>query len=151
MELPLFEQVADAVRSMTPEDLGEIRFRTHRRGIKVWFDTDQAPREHYEAQVMARRHVDGRDGVALEIGFHSEHPDAERNAEVLAALAAGEAGWREILGDEASAGPFFGAENWRRVSEAWIEPDLEDPELALEVASRVVDYLEALEPVRRRP
>jgi hypothetical protein len=151
VELPLFEQVADAVRSMTPEDLGEVRYRTHRRGIKVWFDTDRAPREHYEAQVMARRHVDGRDGMALEIGFHSEHPDVERNAEVLAALSAGEADWREILGDEASAGSFFGAENWRRVSEAWIEPDLEDPELALEVASRLVDYLEAIEAVRRRP
>lgn len=148
MELPLFEQVADAVRSMTPDELGELRWRAHRRGIKVWFDAEQSPREHYEAQVVARRHVDGKDGMAIEIGFHAEHQDAGRNVEAVAAIEAKEGQWRKILGAEAEVGPFFGAENWRRVSEAWLEPDLEDPELPVEVASRLVDYLEAIEAAR---
>lgn len=149
MELPLFEQVADALRSMTPEELGELRFRAHRRGIKVWFDTETAPREHYEAQVVARRHIDGRDGLALEIGFHAEHRETDRNVEAITTIEANEDRWRTILGQEAEVGPFFGAEHWRRVSEAWLEPDLDDPELPLEVASRLVDYLEAIEAARR--
>lgn len=148
MELPLFEQVADAVRSMTPDDLGQLQFRTHRRGIKVWFDTETSPREHYEAQVIARRHIDGLDGMAIEIGFHAEHPDADRNIQAVTTIEANESTWREILGQEAEIGPFFGPENWRRVSEAWLEPDLDDPELPLEVASRLVDYLEAIEAAR---
>ncbi len=148
MELPLFEQVADAVRSMTPDELGELRWRAHRRGIKVWFDTEQSPREHYEAQVVARRHIDGQDGMAIEIGFHAEHRETERNIATVTAIEAKEAQWRTILGAEAEVGPFFGAENWRRVSEAWLEPDLEDPELPVEVASRLVDYLEAIEAAR---
>lgn len=148
MELPLFEQVADAIRSLTPEELGELRWRSHRRGIKVWFDTETAPREHYEAQVVARRHIDGRDGMALEIGFHAEHQDLERNIEAVAAIEASEKTWRKILGREAEIGPFFGADNWRRISEAWFEPDLDDPELPVEVASRLVDYLEAIEAAR---
>lgn len=148
MDLPLFEQVADAVRSMTPEELGSVRLRAHRRGVKVWFDTDKPTREHYEAQLIGRRHVDSVDGTALEVGFHAEHPDTDRNARVLAALLEREPDWRRILGDEAQAGTFLGADNWRRVSETWLDVDLDDPELAFEVASRLVDYLEAIEPLR---
>ncbi|MEM7275265.1 MAG: hypothetical protein AAF547_19470 [Actinomycetota bacterium] len=146
MELPLFEQVADVVRSLTPVELGELRLSTHRRGIKVWFDTAKPPREHYEAQLLARRHVDGADGTALEVGFHAEHRDTERNVASIDGVLATETTWRKILGTDAEVGPFFGAENWRRVSEAWLDVDLEDPELPFEVASRLVDYLEAIEP-----
>ena len=156
MELPLFEQVGDAVRSLTPEELGRVNFRAHRRGIKVWLsppdqpagDGDRAPRAHYEAQLIARHHVDGRSGAALEIGFHAEHRETERNRAEIETIAASEGRWRKILGAEAEIAPFFGAENWRRVSEAWIEPDLDDPDLVVEVASRLVDYLEAIEPAR---
>jgi hypothetical protein len=150
VELPLFDQVADVVRSLTPEELGDLRIHAHRRGVKAWFNTDKAPREHYEAQLLARRHVDGSDGVALEIGFHAENRDTESNQAAVDAISATEKTWRKILGDTAEVGTFYGAENWRRVSEAWFEPDLEDPELAMEVASRLVDYLEAIEPARRR-
>lgn len=149
VELPLFDQVADVVRSLTPEELGTLKMSTHRRGIKVWFDTDKAPREHYEAQLLARRHVDGSDGVALEIGFHAENRETDRNAAAVDGILKSEKTWRKILGRDAEVGPFYGADNWRRVSEAWLEPDLEDPELSFEVASRLVDYLEAIEPARR--
>ena len=148
MDLPLFDQVADVVRSLTPEELGDLKLRTHRRGIKVWFNTENAPREHYEAQLLARKHVDGKDGMALEIGFHAENPDATANATTLADIRKSEKTWRKILGKNAESGEFYGAANWCRVSEAWLEPDLEDPELSFEVASRLVDYLEAIEPAR---
>lgn len=153
VELPLFDQVADVVRALTPDELGELRLRTHRRGIKVWISpagtrTDKPPREHYEAQLLARRHVDGNEGMALEIGFHAEHPDAEANVSAVEGIGRTEKRWRKILGDDAVVGEFFGAPNWRRVSETWIEPDLDDPELSFEVASRLVDYLEAIEPAR---
>lgn len=148
VELPLFDQVADVVRALTPEELGDLRLRTHRRGIKVWFDTEKPPREHYEAQLLARSHVDGKDGMALEIGFHAENPDVDANTAVLAGITKSEKTWRKILGGDAETGEFYGAANWRRVSEAWLEPDLEDPELSFEVASRLVDYLEAIEAAR---
>ncbi len=146
MELPLFDQVNDLVRAMAPEDLNGLRSRAHRRGVKVWFDSEKPGREHYEAQLLARRHVDGVDGTALEIGFHAEHSSEKDNEHVLARLVA-EDSWRTSLGTEAQVATFFGAENWRRVSEAWVEPDLDDPDLAFEVGSRLVDYLIALEPV----
>lgn len=149
MELPLFDQVADVVRSLTPEELGELKMSTHRRGIKVWFNTEKAPREHYEAQLLARRHVDGSEGMALEIGFHAENRETEKNTSAIDGILTTEKKWRKILGKDAEVGPFYGADNWRRVSEAWLEPDLEDPELTFEVASRLVDYLEAIEPARR--
>lgn len=148
MELGLFEEVADVVRALAPDELGDIRLRAHRRGVKVWFGPGKPPREHYEAQQLPRHLVDGTDGMAIEIGFHAEHPDALANQKAVDVLIAAESKWRKGLGTEAEIGDFFGATNWRRVSEAWIEPDLDDPELPFEVASRLVDYLNALEPAR---
>ena len=148
MELPLFEQVADLVRIMVPEELGTPRLRTHRRGIKVWFETDKPPRQHYEAQLLARRHVDGADGTALEIGFHAEERDLELNTAAIGHIVRTEKTWRAILGPAAEVAQFYDAPDWRRVSEAWLEPDLDDPELVFEIASRLIDYLEAIEPAR---
>ena len=87
-------------------------------------------------------------GMGIEIGFDGENPDGEANDIAVGALGAAGSKWRKSLGAEAEIGEFYGAANWRRVSEAWIEPDLDDPELPFEVASRLVDYLTALEPVR---
>ena len=148
MELPLFEQVSDLVRALAPEGHGDVRMRAHRRGIKVWFDAATPTREHYEAQMLSRRYVDDVEGVALEIGFHIEHPEPDRNRATVASLEASEKKWRKSLGSEPELGPFFGQSNWRRCSEAWIEPDLDDPDLAFEVASRLVDYMVAIEPIR---
>jgi len=149
MDLPLFEEVADLVQTLAPTELGEVRTRSHRRGIKVWFETDRPGREHYEAQLLSRRHVDGSDGLAVEVGFHAEHREVAKNEAALRALADQESSWRALLGKEAEPAPFLGAENWRRLSECWIEPDLDDPDLSLELAARLVDYITALEPLRR--
>lgn len=144
LEAHLFDHVADAVQSMTGP---EVRLRSHRRGVKAWFDAVKPPREHYEAQLIARRHVDGNDGIALEIGFHAENKDSNLNDQVLDHARSKEKVWRRQLGKEAEIGVFLGADQWRRISEVWIEPDLDDPELAFEVAARLVDYLTALQPV----
>ena len=147
LETHLFEQVADAVRSLMVDQDDGLQLRFHRRGVKAWFGPEKPPREHYEAQVMARRHVDGSEGMAIEVGFHAEHKETDRNQQVISALLEREQTWRADLGAEAEVGVFFGADSWRRVSEAWIEPDLDDPELAFEMAARLVDYLLAIEPV----
>ena len=142
MELALFDEAAEVVRGLVPRDLGVVRCRARRYGLKVWFATVHPPREHYEAQLVA--------GGALEVGFHAEHPDVARNDALLGALVASERRWRKTLGREAVAGPFVGREEvWRRISEMWPAPDLSDPELALGIGARVVDYVLALEPVRR--
>ena len=150
MQLSLFDQVDDLLHALVPDELGRLESRTHRRGVKVWFDTDGAPREHYEAQLLARRHVDGTEGMALEIGWHAEYRDPAENEAAFEALLGKENQWRKKLGTEAEAAPFYGADDWRRVSEAWIEPDLEDEELAFEIAGRLTDYMTSLEPHRRR-
>lgn len=149
MEISLFEEVGEAVRAMLPDDLGEPHIKWHRRGVKIWFDAAKAGPEHYEAQVVGRHHVDGKPGMAIEIGFHSEHRELEQNEAVLDHLSATEKKWRRRLGPEAETGEFFGSDVWRRVSEAWIEPDIDDPEMSFEIAARLVDYLAAIEPARR--
>ncbi len=101
VELGVFDQTSEVIRARAPDHLGELRVRAHRRGVKIWFETDVPNKEHYEAQLLSRHYVDGVDGMALEIG-----------------------------------------------SEAWIEPDLDDPELAFEIAARLVDYLLVIEPAR---
>jgi hypothetical protein len=63
---------------------------------------------------------------------------------------AGQDRWREALGGDAVVGAFLGRfPDWRRVSEAWPDPDLDDPELPVQVALRLTDYIDALEPLRR--
>ena len=56
-----------------------------------------------------------------------------------------------MIGGPVVAGPFLGrADQWRRISETWPDPDFGDPDLPLELAGRLLDYVEALEPLRRR-
>ncbi len=149
MEPSLFDDVADALRGMMPADLGPLRLRARRYGIKVWFGPDAPPREHYEAQVIGADADGAARVLAIEVGFHAEHPKPADNERVLAQLVGHEAAWRATVGDEAVAGPFLGrADSWQRVSETWPDPDLDDPELAFEVAARLVDYATALEPAR---
>lgn len=149
MELGVFDQISEVVRALAPDDLGELHLRSHRRGVKVWFGAEVPSKEHFEAQLLSRNYVDGVDGMALEIGFHCEHQNSAANDEVVAKIVGCESDWRALLGDEPEAGTFFGAQNWRRVSETWIEPDLDDPELPFEIAARLVDYVVVIEPSRR--
>ncbi|MGZ4675456.1 MAG: hypothetical protein ACXVLO_01415 [Acidimicrobiia bacterium] len=150
MEPTLFDEVGDAVRGLVPPELGELRLRAHRYGIKVWFRTVKPTREHYEAQVVGTRDAPGARTLALEVGFHSEHPKEPDNEAVIARLTAAEKRWRRDVGKEAEVAVFLGrAEHWRRVSELWLDPDLGEPGVAFEIASRLVDYITALEPVLR--
>jgi hypothetical protein len=146
----VFADAADAALGMVPPELGVLHHRSHRYGVKVWFDAERAPREHYEAQVVGAKHVREARTLAIEIGFHSEHPREAENEAVLARLLAGERSWRRTLGAEAVAAPFLGHDGWRRLSETWPDPDLGEPGLAFEIAARLVDYVTALEPARRR-
>ncbi|MGH9138460.1 MAG: hypothetical protein ACRD0G_15685 [Acidimicrobiales bacterium] len=151
MELSLFDAVGEALRGLVPPNLGDVRHRAHRYGVKAWFGDGRPAREHYEAQVLGAQYVDGATHLALEVGFHAEHPDVADNEAVLAVLLRDERRWRRTIGAEAAAGPFLGrAEHWRRVSETWPDPDLDDPELAIEIAARLTDYMTALEPHLRR-
>ncbi len=150
--MPLFEEVADALRGLLPAELGTFRQRTRRYGIKVWFGPPAPPREHFEAQVIGARHVEEADVLALEVGFHAEYPDAAESDAVIARILRGERRWRKVLGDQAVAGAFLGRpDDWRRISETWPDPDLEMPGLGTELALRLTDYVLALEPLRRAP
>jgi hypothetical protein len=149
LELPLFDQVAEALRGLLPPELGDARIHARRWGIKVWFGKATPDRVHYEAQVVGPREEPEAEMLAIEIGFHAEHRTPAENDSVMGPLVKAEKKWRRGLGKTPVAGEFLGgASNWRRISETWVDPDLDDPELGLEVASRMIDYIEAIEPLR---
>ena len=145
----LFDQVADALVGMVDPRLGALRLAPRRWGIKVWFDDEACPREHYEAQVVGVRHVPEASVLALEVGFHAEHPSEPDNVDALAPIDASAPALRRALGDDLVLGAFLGRASWRRASEVWIDPDLGDPDLCFEVADRLAAYLAAIEPLRR--
>lgn len=152
LELSLFDEVADALRGSVSAATGDgpLRCRARRYGLKVWFGPETPPREHYEAQVIGPHGVEGATVLALEIGFHAEHSKVADNEAVIERLLRSEAKWRRVLGDEAVVGEFLGgAASWRRISETWPDPDLGAPDLAIELADRLGEYLTALEPLRR--
>lgn len=149
MDLGLFDEVAFLVRGMVPAELGEFHERHHNYGIKVWFGPAKPPREHYEAQVVGSKYVDGAKVLGIEVGFHAEHRDEQANQDVLDRLKRREKSWRRALGKEPEAGVFLGADVWRRVSETWADPDMSEPDFAFEIAARLTDYVTALEPARR--
>lgn len=145
MQRSFFEHVLDAFEGFVDEDLGEPQSSWHRRGLKVWFgDADgRAAREHYEAQLIR---IDGE--AALEIGYHAEYRSPDENQQALDRLE-GRPAWRAALGTDAEAGPFIGMTDWRRISEVWEPPDPDDPDAPIEIAARLADYVDAIEPLRR--
>jgi hypothetical protein len=149
VELQLFDEVGEVLRGLVPDSLGELRTRHHRYGVKVWFGGDKPTREHYEAQVIGAKHVPEATVLALEIGFHAEHRDPAENERVLKELLGSERRWRRTLGTAAVAGEFIDDRNgWQRLSETWPDPDLGDPDLPMDLAARLTDYITALEPLR---
>ena len=149
MELALFEAVAEACRGMVPESLGQLRLRPRPYGLKAWFGGAEPTKDHYEAQVVPAHLVPEADVLALEVGFHLEHRAVEENDEALERLMSVERRWRPALGPDVVAGPFLGRpDQWRRVSETWPDPDLGDPDLALDLAVRLTEYITVLEPLR---
>lgn len=145
----MFDEVAQALRGLLPPELGPLQTKAHRYGIKVWFGPATATKEHYEAQVIGAKHVPEAEVLAIEVGFHTEHPDPAVNARTLTGLGAHEKRWRRGLGPSAVAGPFIDDRHgWGRLSETWPDPDLDDPDLALEVATRLTDYITTIEPLR---
>jgi hypothetical protein len=137
-----FDEVREAVMGSVASALGRPRSSVHRGGLKVWFG--ESKREHYEAQLIR---LD--DQVVLEVGFHAEHAKPAENDTATAVLAASEPVWRPALGSEPVIGPFLGRPGWSRVSETWPAPDLEDVDEVIEVAARLAEYINALEPCRR--
>lgn len=145
----MFDDVLLLVRGGLPAPLGTPHAQPGRWGVKLWFGDET--KEHYEAQVLTARHVEGARRHAVEIGFHAEHKKPEDNVAVLDRLLAEERRWRRALGDDAVAGAFLGrTASWRRLSETWADPDLADPDVVVEIAARLGEYVAALEPVRRR-
>lgn len=146
----MFAEVGEALRGLLPPELGDLQLKAHRYGLKAWFGSPaKATREHYEAQVIGARHVPEATVLAIEVGFHAEHPDPALNSEVLARLSSSERTWRKVLGPEPTPGPFIDDRHgWRRLSETWPDPDLDDPDLAIELATRLTDYVLTLEPLR---
>ena len=141
MSRVFFDQAADALVGFLPPKWRKFSSRVSSRNLKVWYTDDG--REHYEVQLLSSKR--------LEIGFHAEHRDGERNEEVLARLLEQEPQWRSTLGDDVVAGEFVGAGPrvpWRRVSEVWDGVDVDGAETAIEAAERLSDYISALEPRR---
>lgn len=149
IEAHLFAEVAQLVRTMVPDGVGEVRTRSHRRGVKVWFGPSKPTREHYEAQIMPGRYAD-LDGVVLEVGFHAEHPDESANQLIADLLEASTKRWRKELGKPAELDTFYGRDSWRRLSEIWTEVGQldDDPDAAFEIACRLIDYISVVEPIR---
>ena len=137
---------------MVPDDLGRYQQRTHRRGLKVWFGpADKPRRDHFEAQIIAYKHLDTDDPqpegrFAIEIGFHAEFPDPAKNQQALDQARHAKKSAKNVLGREAEAGEFLGNRDWRRLSEVWMDIESDQPDLAFEVASRLVDYIESIQP-----
>jgi hypothetical protein len=149
VELQLFDEVGEVLRGLLPSELGELRTKHHRYGIKVWFGPAQPTREHYEAQVIGAKHVPGAEALAIEVGYHAEHRDPAHNERAVANLLGAEKRWRKVLGTGPVAGEFIDDRHgWQRVSETWADPDLGDPDLPFELATRLTDYITALEPLR---
>ena len=141
MSRVFFDQAADALVGFLPPKWRKFSSRVSSRNLKVWYAGDG--REHYEVQLLSSKR--------LEIGFHAEHRDGERNEEVLARLLEQEPQWRSTLGDDVVAGEFVGAGPrvpWRRVSEVWDGVDVDGAETAIEAAERLSDYISTLEPRR---
>jgi hypothetical protein len=149
-ERALFDQIGEIIRGSTPRTLGHPHIQVRHNGVKAWFGDPAPQREHYEAQLIPAALAPGARDHAVEIGFHAEHRDEPDNQAALTRLLTTEPAWRAELGDEPRTGAFLGRDTWRRISETWPDADLTGPDIPFEIGVRLVDYIRALEPHRRR-
>lgn len=141
-----YDTVSGLLGNFLPPELRGFSSYFTAHNLKVWYDTDDN-REHYEVQVVSPSVVKNAKAPMLEIGFHSEHKQAEHNEEVLDRLVEREQTWRRALGTEPEVGDFLGRQRvWRRISELW--PEEEADELAVDAAERLAAYIRAIEPIR---
>jgi hypothetical protein len=136
-----YDDVADALTSFLPPKMRDFEWYRTSWNLKCWYGDES--REHYEVQ-----HIRRRSGLALEIGFHTEHKDRARNDEVLERLVSLEKKWRRELGKAPEAGRFIGSQSgsWRRISEVW--EDGAGEEAAVDAAERLATYIRVFEPLR---
>ena len=136
-----YDDISDALAGFLPPGLRDFGSYRTSHNIKVWYG--DVTHEHYEVQSIRRRR-----GYELEIGFHAEYKEAERNDGLVSRLAEHEKTWRKALGKQPEIGQFIGYQTrtWRRISEVW--PATDDPEIAVDAAQRLAAYITALEPIR---
>ena len=74
MELGLFDEAAEALRALSPNELGDLHTRARPLRIESVVRAGRsADKEHYEAQVIGAEGVKGAKVLAIELGFHAEH------------------------------------------------------------------------------
>jgi hypothetical protein len=140
-----YDAVGDALTGFLPPSLRDFECHRSSYNLKVWYGIEG--REHYEVQLIKHEKK-----IGLEIGFHAEHKEADRNDAALGKLTSLETRWRRKLGVRAEAGSFIGYQQktWRRISEFWDgAAGGDDPELAIDAAQRLATYITVLEPLRQ--
>ena len=90
--------------------------------------------------------------LALEVGFHAEHPSIghERCRPRPARAQREEVAARDRAPRRSPGRSSAGPTSWRRLSETWPDPDLGDPGLAFELGACLTDYITAIEPLLRK-
>ena len=151
MELGTFDVVGEAVRALVPAELGPVHQRSHRYGIKVWFGADKPPRAALRGAGGGREARCGGQGAGHRgrVPRGAPAPRGQRRGRRACCSGARRRGARcsatmsrpvRSSGDRRTGGAC------RRRGPI---PDLGDPELAMEVATRLVDYVVAFEPLLR--
>lgn len=144
MTRPFFDQIDDELRGLLGRAHSDFHSTRSSQLLKLW---STEPWIHFEAQLVSARWAPGRRSV-VEVGLHLESSSREKNDEVLDRLARQRRKWAKKL-PKAEAGKAFGPQsaNWRRLSEVLEAGDLDDSDLAGEVAERLSVYVKALGPI----
>ena len=150
MDLQLFDEVGEVLRGLLPPELGELRTKHHRYGIKVWFGPAKPTREHYEAQVIGAKHVAEADGAGHRgrLPRRAPRPGGQR-AGARAPPRAARSGGARCSGPRrwpaSSSTTATGGSACRRPGPT---PTSAIPISPIELATRLTDYITTLEPLR---
>lgn len=137
-----YDAIADALTGFLPPALRNFEWYRTSHNLKLWYPPNT--HEHYEVQ-----HVRQGKTISLEVGFHAEYKERQRNETVLEGLVAKQKQWRKSLGAEPEAAPFIGYQSntWRRISELWPDEG-NDFDIAVDAAERLATYIKTFEPLR---